>query len=101
MATFDVKSLFANIPLDETIDIINKCFYNTSRFHGFTVQQFTNLPTMTLKNCHFLFDGKLYHQKDCVAMGSPLGPLFANIFLSFHDRTWLADCPHTLSNLSY
>ena len=27
MASFDVKSLFTNIPLDETIDIIiNKCF---------------------------------------------------------------------------
>ena len=96
MASFDIKSLFTNIPLDETIEIIvNKCFYNTSRFHGFTVQQFTNLLTMTVKNCHFLFDGKLYHQKDGVAMGSPLGPLFANIFLSFHECTWLADCPHT------
>ena len=49
MASFDIKSLFTNIPLDETIDIIAniKCFYNTSRFHGFTVQQFTNLLTMS------------------------------------------------------
>ena len=28
-------------------------------------------------------------------MDSPLGPLFANIFLSFHERTSLADCSHT------
>ena len=35
MTSFDVKSLFTNIPLDETISIIvNKCFYNTSRFHS-------------------------------------------------------------------
>ena len=101
MASFDIKSLFTNIPLDETIDIIvNKCFSNTYRFHGFTQQQFTNLLTMTVKNCHFLFDGKLYHQKDGVAMGSPLGPLFGNIFLLFHERTWLADCPHTFKPIS-
>ena len=56
---------------------------------------------MTVKNCHFLFDGKLYHQKDGVAMGSPLGPLFGNIFLSFHERTWLADCPHTFKPMFY
>ena len=56
---------------------------------------------MTVKNCHFLFGGKLYHQKDGVAMGSPLGPLFANIFLSFHERTWLADCPHTFKPMFY
>ena len=30
------------IPLDETIDIIvNQCFSDTYRFHGFTQQQFT------------------------------------------------------------
>jgi hypothetical protein len=35
MASFDVKSLFTNISLDETISIIvNKCFYNTSHFHS-------------------------------------------------------------------
>ena len=76
MASFDIKSLFTNIPLDETIDIIviNKSFSNTSRFHGFTQQQFTNLLTMTVKNGHFLFDGKHYHQKynNGVAMGSPV-----------------------------
>ena len=102
MASFDITSLFTNIPLDETIDIIvNKCFSNTYRFHGFTQQQFTNLLTMTVKNCPFLFDGKLYHQKNGVAMGSPLGPLFAKIFLSFHERTWLADCPHTFKPMFY
>ena len=29
----------------------------------------------------FQFDGKLYEQIDCMAMGSPLGPLMANTFL--------------------
>ena len=82
MASFDIKFLFTNIPRDETIDIIvNKCFSNTYRFHGFTQEQFTHLLTMTVKNCHFLFVGKLYHQKDAVAMGSPLGPLFAIMHL--------------------
>jgi hypothetical protein len=38
-----------------------------------------------------LFDGALYKQGDGVAMGSPLGPLFANIFLSFHEKSWLAE----------
>ena len=56
---------------------------------------------MTVKNCHFLFDGKLYHQKDGVAMGFPLGPLFAVIFLSFHEHAWLADCPHSFKPISY
>ena len=81
--------------------IVNKCFYNTSRFHGFTVNQFTRLLNLSVQNCHFLFDGALYKQVDGVAMGSPLGPLFANIFLSFHEKSWLADCPSNFKPLFY
>jgi hypothetical protein len=102
MASFDVKSLFTNIPLDETISIIvNKCLYNSSRFHGFIVDQFTRLLNLSVKNCHFLFDGVLYKQVDGVAMGSPLGPLFANIFLSFHEKSWLANYPSNFKPLFY
>ena len=35
-----------------------------------------------LKENHFLFGDKVYNQIDGVAMGSPLGPVMANIFMS-------------------
>ena len=35
-----------------------------------------------LKENHFLFADKIYNQIDCVAMGSPLGPVMANIFMN-------------------
>ena len=28
-----------------------------------------------------------------MAMNSPLGPVFANIFLSLHEVIWLSNCP--------
>ena len=34
-------------------------------------------------------------------MGSPLGPLFANIFMSFHEKTWLHNCPSLFKPLLY
>ena len=34
-------------------------------------------------------------------MGSPLGPLFANIFLSFHEKGWLSKCPADFKPLLY
>jgi len=34
-----------------------------------------------------------YKQIDGVAMGSPLGPTLANIFMCFHEKRWLTNCP--------
>ena len=34
-------------------------------------------------------------------MGLPLSPLFANIFLLFHEKFWLADCPSNFKPLFY
>ena len=39
------------------------------------------LLTICTQESHFKFNGKYYDQIDGVAMGSPLGPLFANIFM--------------------
>ena len=35
------------------------------------------------KKSHFIFNGQYYDQIYGVAMGSPLGPVIANIFVSF------------------
>ena len=93
MVSFDVTTLFTNISLDETIDIISNCvFANAVRFHGLTRCEFRKLLCFAVKNCHFLYNGVLYQQTDGVALGSLLGPLFANIFLSFHEKGWLSKC---------
>ena len=102
MASFDIASLFTNIPVDETIEIIsNHLFAHCMYFEGFDRLQFTKLLSLSVKNCHFIFNGRIYQQIDGVAMGSPLGPLFANIFLSFHEKSWLHNCPASFKPLLY
>jgi hypothetical protein len=41
------------------------------------------------KMSHFLFNGQLYDQEDGVSMGSPLAPLFAEIFLQDFEKKHL------------
>ena len=56
---------------------------------GLNKQQVLEMLSLTTKENVILFDGKYYSQIDGVAMGSPLGPTFANIFLCHHETTWL------------
>ena len=46
----------------------------------------------------FMFNNKYYKQVDGVAIGSPLGPALANIFMCSFESKWLRDCPK-ISNL--
>ena len=102
MASFNVVSLFTNIPVNETIGIISNALFSDHQFfHGFNRSEFEKLLSLSVKNCHFIFNGRLYQQVDGVAMGSPLGPLFANIFMSFHEQKWLNNCPSSFKPLLY
>ena len=92
MTSFGINSRFTNVPLDKTFDIIIKAFQNTTLYHGFSRLQLRKLLSLSVKNCHLLFNDGLYEQTDGVTMSSPLGPLFANIFLVFHEHCWLANC---------
>ena len=48
-----------------------------------------------------MFNNKFYKQIDGVAMGSPLGPALANIFMCSFENKWLKDCPHSLKPVFY
>ena len=49
MASFDVESLFTNIPLQETIDLCVKLLFNDkSNIDGFTITDFHQLLTITM-----------------------------------------------------
>ena len=48
-----------------------------------------------------MFNNKFYIQIDSVAMGSPLGPALANIFMCSFENKWLKDCPHSLKLVFY
>jgi hypothetical protein len=84
IVSFDVESLFTNVLTDETIDIIiDKIFVRgVSSFHGLTEEDLRSLLETCIKRSHFQFNGAFYDQIDGVSMGSPLGPLFANVFMS-------------------
>ena len=84
MISFDIESLFTNIPLEETIQIVmSKLFKDKdSRIEGLKKFQFERLLRTATQESHFYFKGNYFNQIDGVAMGSPLAPTLANIFIS-------------------
>ena len=102
LASFDIKSLFTNIPLSETIDICtDELFANSDNVQNLSKIQFKKLLTLACEDCYFLFNEDLYKQTDGVAMGNPLGPTLANAFLCYHEKRWLSDCPSDFKPITY
>ena len=93
MASLDVGSLFTNVSHDKTIEIcINELFKSSQTVSGLNKQQVLEMLSLTTKENVVLFDQKYYSQIDDVAIGSSLGPTLANIFLCYHETTWLKNC---------
>ena len=85
--SYDVPSLFTNVPLDETIKILADRAFSNNWFNSeydlnIAKQDLIDLLSVATKGQLFQFNGSLYEQVDGVAMGSPLGPLLANVFMS-------------------
>ena len=87
---FDVSSLFTNLPLDYTIDVILRRVYTETEIEtNITKKELKDLLILCTKNVHFSFKERLYLQKDGIAMGSPLGPVIAGIFMVELERNLL------------
>ena len=56
---------------------------------------------LTTKEKVILFDQKYNCQIDGVAMGSPLGPTLANIFLCHQETMWLKNCLKSFKPVYY
>ena len=82
-----MSSLFTNVPLDETIQIlVDRAFkdnwYNSNYELNISKQDLKDLMGVATKGKLFQFSAILYELMDSVAMGSPLGPPLANTFMS-------------------
>ena len=68
----------------ETVEIglcLDKLFSNSDKVHNFTRQDLKKLIIFAAQENHFIFNNKIYDQVDGVSMGSPLGPILANILM--------------------
>ena len=74
--------------LETTIDIILRRIYNNHKLTtSLTKKEMKELLLLCTKNLNFTFSGQIFIQVDGVAMGSPLAPLLADIFMIELERS--------------
>ena len=83
MVSFDIKSLFKNVPLTEVINICLDQLYNSDLLPP-TFPRFIckDMLCMATNNVQFSFNDLMFRQVDGVVMGSPLGSILCKTFLA-------------------
>ena len=88
LASFDVSNMFSNIPNEECVKIITKKLKNNN-VNPVIEQEILELLTLCINGNYFKFQDQFYKQTDGLAMGSPLSPLLAEMFMSDFEESFL------------
>lgn len=89
MISFDVVNLFTKVPVNETLELLFKKLSEDETLSERTnipIQEICNLTEMCIKNTYFQFEEQFYEQIEGMAMGSPLSPVLANIFMEDFEK---------------
>ncbi len=83
-ASLDVKALFSCIPTEDAVKACEIALENDKTLKDrttLTIPSIKDLLKFCLDTTYFVFQGEYYQQTHGVAMGSPVSPLVANIYM--------------------
>uniref|UniRef100_A0A1B6MI77 Reverse transcriptase domain-containing protein n=1 Tax=Graphocephala atropunctata TaxID=36148 RepID=A0A1B6MI77_9HEMI len=76
LVSIDVESLFMKVPIAEAVVLITELLS----------LELSGLGGLFFWRTFFYFDGKFYEQIDGAAMGSPLSPVAANLYMEHFEK---------------
>ena len=95
--SYDVVALFTSMSIQPVINIIKQRLAKDTELHqrtSMSINHITTLLEFCLKSTSFVFQGQYYQQMEGAAMGSPLSPIVANIFMEKFEKEALDTVPH-------
>jgi len=81
LVSFDVISMFTNIPIDLVLDILDEKWSLFEKNSNIPKIEFLNAIKFILQSTFFNFNNKFYKQTFGTPMGSPLSPIVADLTL--------------------
>ena len=84
LTSFDVTALYTSIPVADAIEVIKRRLEQDTELPRRTTWSQHNILKLLefcLVNTYFLFDGQFFEQTKGAAMGLPVSPIAANIYM--------------------
>ena len=96
MISFDVTNLFTQVPVDEALRVVEERLSADD-----SLKERTSIPTpqlielieLCLRSTYFQFQDRFFEQTDGAAMGSPLSPVIANLYMEHLEENALQTAP--------
>ena len=92
LVSFDVISLFIRVPVQDALGIIKDRLEHDESLSdrtAITPQQVTSLTELCLRSTYFKHGDQFFEQTEGTAMGSPLSPVVAGLFMEDFEQTAL------------
>ena len=96
MISFDVESLFTNVPIEETAQAALHGLNNDPSLPdrtALTPTQIVDLLNFVLRSTYFKYNGALYEQQDGAPMGSPISAVIVDLYMEAFEEPTLATAP--------
>ena len=94
--SYDVSALFTSVPIDPALKVIKDLLVKDPTLKDRTVigiDDIILLLEFCLKNTCFSFQGQ-FLQVEGAAMGSPVSPIVANLYMEYLEQKALSTAPH-------
>ena len=84
LSSYDVSALFTSVPVDPALNIIKDLLEKDHTLTERTVMEVSDIILLLefcLKDTYFSFQDQFYEQVEGAAMGSPVSPIVANLYM--------------------
>ena len=95
--SYHVAALFTSVPIQPVVNIIQQRLANDKELQqrtSMSIKHIIILLELCLKSTSFVFQGQYHQEMEGAAMGSPLSPIVANIFMEDFEKEALATAPY-------
>ena len=98
LSSYDVSALFTSVPVHSAPWVIKDLLEKDPTIMNrtvLTVKDIIQLLEFCLKNMYFLFQDPFYEKVEGAAMGSPVSPIVANIYMEYFEQKAPSTAPTT------